>query len=320
MNKSSRPDGISPRILKDNNVNDFIEPLKYIFNLSLEQSVVPDQMKVAKVVPIYKKENTQIASNYHPISLLSIFNKLLEQIIYKCIYYFVDKYQVLHKHQFGFKKNHSTTQAVLEVVDKCYKNLDDGNKALGIYFDLQKAFDCINHDILLAKLENYGIRGSMHAWLQNYLYNRKQYTVVNNISSDTASIKYGVPQGSVLGPLLFLIYVNDISNVITDNSLKLFADDTNLFLFDKKLIELEKRANCCLEKMDTWFKCNKLSLNIDKTCYTLFASRAQDCNNSLNLFINGCNIKKTVSCKYLGLIIDEHLNGTCMWNVFTKNY
>ena len=306
VNKSSGADCISSRIIKDN-INDLVDPLKYIFNLSLEQSVVPDQMKIAKVVPIYKKDNAQVASNYRPISLLSILNKLLEQIVYKRIYGFVEKYQVLYKHQFGFRKNHSTTLAVLEIMDKCYKNLDEGKKVLGIYFDLQKAFDCISHDILLTKLENYGIRGPMHDWLKNYLHNRKQYTIVNNVSSNIASIKYGVPQGSVLGPLLFLIYVNDISTVIPDNSLKLFADDTNLFLFGKNLSELEQRANCCLEKMDIWFKSNKLSLNVDKTCYTLFTGRAPECNNSLNLLINGHCIKKAVSCKYLGLIIDERL-------------
>ena len=156
---------------------------------------------------------------------------------------FFEKNNILYNYQFGFRKNHSTSMALLEFVDECYVNLDKNNIILGIYFNFQKAFDTVNHDILLNKLYNYGIRGIMFNWIKNYLYNRKQYTVVNNVSSDVETINCGVPQGSVLGPLLFLVYINDISNVVTDSKLKLFADDTNLFIFGKNLTDVENKAN-----------------------------------------------------------------------------
>ena len=201
--------------------------------------------------------------------------------------------------------------ALLEVVDSCYKWLDEKEKVVGIYFDLQKAFDSVDHNILLHKLYNYGIRGSMYSWLQNYLHDRKQYTVVNAISSSIDNVVFGVPQGSVLGSFLFLIYINDIYRCVSGEKLKLFADDTNLLISGIDFSELEIKANACLQKMETWFVANKLSLNTEKTCYTVFASKLKsNAHVSLNLFINGKKIDKVTSCKYLGVIIDQALT----WN------
>ena len=162
--------------------------------------------------------------------------------------------------------------ALLEDIDSCYENFDKNNKVSGVFFDLQKAFDTVKHDILLDKLYHYGIRGPMHNWLSNYLSNRKQFTVVNGTSSGLHHIEWGVPQGSVLGPLLFLIYVNEINNAVGGEQLKLFADNTNLFIFDSDISKLVTRANKCLKNMEVWFYANKLSLNVDKTCYALFFS------------------------------------------------
>ena len=307
-NKACGPDGVGAQLIKDN-CNLFLEPLIFLFNLSLLKGVVPDSLKVAKVIPIFKKGDVHLPSNYRPISLLSIFNKLLEKIVYKRLYSFLDKNQILYKNQFGFRKKHSTAMALLEVIDLCYQNFDINNKVLGIYFDLQKAFDTVDHNILLHKLYNYGIRGVLYEWLKNYLTNRKQYTVVNNTSSKIGNIVCGVPQGSVLGPLLFLIYINDISNAVGGELVKLFADDTNLFMFGSNLSVLESQANVVLKKMELWFIANKLSLNADKTCYTLFSrQKSQDLNSQyLKLYINNQLISKVSSCKYLGVIIDETL-------------
>ena len=206
-NKSCGHDSINPRIIKDYK-HYLCIPLSYLFNASLKNGVVPDKFKLAKVVPLFKKGEHNSTSNYRPISLLNIYNKLFEKLIYKRLYSFFEKNNILYNYQFGFRKNHSTSMALLELVDECYANLDKNNIILGIYFDLQKAFDTVNHDVLLNKLYNYGIRGIMFNWIKNYLYNRKQYTVVNNISSDVETINCGVPQGSVLGPLLFLVYIN----------------------------------------------------------------------------------------------------------------
>ena len=160
--------------------------------------------------------------------------------------------------------------ALLEVIDNCHKNIDDNKKVLGIYFDLQKAFDTVDHKILLHKLYNYGIRGFMYVWLKHYLTNRQQFTFINGTSSSLRGISCGVPQGSVLGPLLFLIYINDISNCLPENNLRLFADDTNLFLSCDSFMQLENKANECLYNMQQWFKSNKLSLNYEKNMLYYF--------------------------------------------------
>ena len=303
-NKSAGPDGISAKLLKEN-ADLFCVPLCHLYNLSLNTGVVPDKFKIAKVIPIFKKDDICKVSNYRPISLLSIFNKLLEKIVYKRVYNFFEKNNILHKFQFGFRKNHSTSLALLDVIDSCYKNLDVNNIVVGIFCDLQKAFDTVNHSILLSKLYSYGIRGMMFNWLKDYLHNRKQFTVVNNVSSTIDYVTCGVPQGSVLGPLLFLVYMNDIHNAVPDNDLKLFADDTNLFLFGPDLKSIECQANISLQNLDMWFKANKLSLNVDKTFYTIFNKTIKYNNATLNLVINGQVINKVNSCKYLGVYLDS---------------
>ena len=313
-NKSCGPDGISPQLIKDNSEY-LCEPLAYLFNLSLTHGVVPDNLKIAKVVPIFKKGDVHLTSNYRPISLLSIFNKLLEKLVYKRLYGFFEKNHVLYSHQFGFRRNHSTSMALIEVIDSCYENLDKNYKGIGIHFDLQKAFDTVDHQILLHKLYNYGVRGIMYNWIKDYLTNRKQFTAVNNVSSTLGDIVCGVPQGSVLGPLLFLIYINDISIAVPDEKLKLFADDTNLFIFGSDWSVVEKRANICLKKMEKWFIANKLSLNAEKTCYTAFSCRSKQPTPLLDLYINNQKLVKVDSCKYLGVIIDDSLK----WDLHIDN-
>jgi len=241
-----------------------------------------------------------------------VFNKLLEKIVYRRLFTFLSKTNALYKFQFGFRKNHSTSLALLDVLDSCYKNIDANNKVIGIFLDLQKAFDTVQHHILLTKLHNYGIRGVMHNWLKNYLQNRKQFTVVNNVSSNIGSVTCGVPQGSVLGPLLFLIYMNDISNAVPGKDVKLFADDTNVFIYGPNLTVVEYEANDCLKKLECWFNANRLSLNIEKTCYAIFnCSRPITPEVTLNLVINNQQINKVSNCKYLGVFIDEAFH----WNV-----
>jgi len=160
--------------------------------------------------------------------------------------------------------------ALLDVVDGIYQSLDDGNFVAGMYFDLQKAFDTVDHDILINKLDNYGIRGIMLDWFKNYLTNRSQFTSINQHCSSVTSVKCGVPQGSVLGPILFLIYMNDITNSVACSNIKLFADDTNMFVAAKSINELNVNCNIYLHDLNEWFLANKLSPNVSKTCFTLF--------------------------------------------------
>ena len=191
--------------------------------------------------------------------------------MYNRVYSFVETHDILYKNQYGFRRKHSTVLAMVELVDTIYQNLDQNKYVLGIFLDLQKAFDTVDHDILLYKLYRYGIRGTALHWFKSYLKNRQQYTIVNEHSSKLCSIKTGVPQGSIIGPLLFLLYVNDIKDVVDSNRLKLFADDTNLFLYNSDLQCLIRNANEELQALYQWLLANKLSLNITKTCYSIFA-------------------------------------------------
>jgi len=304
-NKAPGNDNINPKILKA--IAYFIvDPLAHIFNLSFLLGAIPDSLKIAKVIPVYKKGAKTSPGNYRPISLLSIFDKIMEKLMYKRVLNFLEQNKVLYNYQFGFRKNHSTSLAVMEVLDYIYQHSDNHEITLGIYIDLQKAFDTIDHSILLMKLQNYGVRGTVLQWFYNYLNKRQQYTVLPNYESETDVIKYGVPQGSVLGPLLFLIYVNDIQYAAPDSKIKLFADDTNIFFSDSDPEKLFSVANLNLTKLCEWFTANKLHLNLDKTCYSIFGQDIKD-SSTIRLYVNRVIIPRVESCKYLGIIIDSKL-------------
>jgi len=303
--KSPGPDNITPKLLKA--IKDEIsDPLLYLFNLSFSSGIVPNLLKTAKVIPVYKKGDKSIVSNYRPISLLSIFDKILEKLMYSRLYNYLCANNILSDNQFGFRRNHSTCLALINVMDDIYEHIDSNDKVLAIYLDLQKAFDCIDHNILLYKMNHIGIRGTVYNWFKNYLYNRIQYVTVNGVNSDFSTLKCGVPQGSVLGPLLFLLYVNDVGNSVPNIPVKLYADDTNLFIYGKTTDILINDAQSGLTKLIKWFSDNKLSLSVDKTCFSAFG--VPDCDkNKLKLKINNDDIKQVKSTKYLGIIIDSNL-------------
>ena len=206
--------------------NEIVKPLAIIFNMSLSNGIVPDELKIAKVVPIYKKENPEIFGNYRPVSVLPCISKILERIVYNCL----SKNELLYKKQYRFRTNHSTYMAVVDFINDVSKATDDGMNTVGIFMDLSKAFDTTDHNILLAKLYHYGFRGVSQKWFENYLTCRKQFVSYNSGKSGNEDIKCGVPQGSILGPLLFILFMNDIC--YTSKLLKtiLFADDTTWFL------------------------------------------------------------------------------------------
>ena len=179
-NKSPGPDNIGPKLLKYF-LTDIVNPLVYIFNLSLTSGCFPQSLKTAKVIPLYKKGKRSNPSNYRPISLLSIFDKLLEKLMYKRLYSFLHKNSFLYNYQFGFRKYHSTALALVELTDSLYSHLDNHQTIIGMYFDLQKTFDTVDHEILLTKLYNYGVRGPINDWFRDYSTNRKQFVAIGDI-------------------------------------------------------------------------------------------------------------------------------------------
>jgi hypothetical protein len=305
LNKAPGIDGISSNILKQT-ASLIAQPLAHIYNMSFTQAIVPDKLKIAKVIPIYKKKEKTSPGNYRPISLLSIFNKLLERLMYNRLYSFLTNNNILYDYQFGFRNKHSTILAIIEIVDNIREQLDKGNSVLGIYLDLSKAFDTVIHDTLLHKLSHYGIRGHANLWFKSYLKDRTQFTYVNNTLSRSKKMYVGVPQGSVLGPLLFLIYVNDIARSVQNAKTRLFADDTNLFFSGKCIKQLQNEANIALSSLQEWFVANKLTLNVEKTCFSMFTNKKMVPNVTLNL--NGKEISRVAVAKYLGMYLDENLN------------
>ena len=247
------------------------KPLMYLFSMSLENGIFPDSLKLAKVTPLFKNGNAEDINNYRPISVLPCFSKILERIMYNRLYKYLTKEKILYSKQFGFQKGHSTDHAILKLTDQIYESFENNQYTLGVFIDLSKAFDTVDHSILIQKLELHGIKGLNLAWFKNYLTNRKQCIKIDeNTETDKERIQCGVPQGSILGPLLFLLYVNDLPN--SSNSLDpiMFADDTNLFFKHENIHTLFSTVNKELNNINEWSKANKLSLNVKKTKYSLF--------------------------------------------------
>ena len=305
VKKSAGPDDIPNSLLK-RIVGVIVCPLVHIFNLSLNTGRVPDKLKIAKVIPLFKKGDKQQVNNYRPISLLTALSKVLEKIVYTRTSEFLKKHNIFSNSQFGFRKKHSTTHAILSLLKKVSSSIDKYCHTVGIFLDFSKAFDTINHEILIHKLSHYGIRGKALEWFRNYLTDRKQFVSVNNHCSSTLHINCGVPQGSLLGPLLFIIYINDIQRSSNILSFILFADDSNLFYSHENVNQLLRTVNNELTQVTDWIKANKLSLNLQKTNFMLFSNRISELPGEItfdNTVLTGVS-----TCKFLGVFIDNKLS------------
>ena len=227
--------------------------------------------------------------------------------MYNRLIWYINENNILYNFQFGFREKHSAALALITLVDKISSALESGEFAIGLFLDFSKAFDTINYDILFMKMHHYGIRGCTLNWFKSYLSNRKQYVSYHNVCSSLKPIICGVPQGSILGPLLFLIYVNDIAFVSQSLFTVMFADDTNAIITHKNLSTLEEQCNSEMKKISNWVNANKLSLNVKKTQYMLFKGRKK-IGSGPNIIVNGAKIDRTDQSKFLGVIISDNLS------------
>ena len=309
--KSPGPNGIPVFLLK--RFKTFFSCwLAKLINLSFETGVFPDLLKFAKITPLHKKESKLDFHNYRPISLLSIYSKIFEKLIYSRVYAYLVKYDLISSKQFGFRSNHSCNHAIISLTEHVKKLLDEGHIVCGVFVDLEKAFDTVHHDILCDKLNAYGLRGKVNDLFKSYLSNRKQYVSLNGFDSSMEDIKCGVPQGSTLGPLLFLLYINDFRLCLTESSSGHFADDTFIIYNSKKLKTIETVINYELKQVIKWLRLNKLSLNAGKTELIFFHSNSNRNVNFDDIYINfnGIRLTPVDFVKYLGMFIDKFLN----WN------
>ena len=305
---SSGVDDIPITILKSS-IFYIAEPLAAIVNCSLNTGNFPNALKIARVTPIFKGGEKDCFQNYRPISVLPSFSKIFEKVVFNRLIAYFDSSKVICSNQYGFRKNHSTYMSLIDIYDKISMAADKSEFSIGIFIDLSKAFDTLNHNILLQKLEHYGIRGISLDWFKSYLSNRKQCVILNGVTSSLKSITHGVPQGSILGPLLFILYINDIVNCSDLLLFILFADDTNLFFSGNDIWKLKEIVNSELINVSNWFRANKLSLNTKKTKFILFGNKQiPDLVNKFSVSIDGYLLEQVQHTKFLGVFIDAKLN------------
>ena len=292
----------------------FIEnSLAFLFNTSIETSQFPYSWKVARVTPIFKDGDKTEKSNYRPISVLPVISRLFEKLVFDQLYQHMKENGLFSSDQSGFLRLHSTLTCLLKNTDDWYSCLDLGRLVGLVFIDLKKAFDTVDHDILCEKLQIYGVQQRELSWFRSYLSNRKQFCRVNGVASDIGDVEVGVPQGSCLGPLLFLIYINDLPLAVQGSTVSMYADDTSLCHQALNMTQLNGAINNDLRRLDTWLQGNKLSLNVAKTHAMLITTRQKrnvlkSTNQNLELNIRDNELDAVQKTKYLGVQIDFSLD------------
>ena len=291
-------------------------PICKLFNLCIEKSVFPDILKCGTVTPVFKSGDISLLSNYRPITVLILLSKIFEKALHSRLSSFLEKHSIISPCQYGFQKGKSTAEAIVNLTELIYGNLNSGDFNCTVFVDLKKAFDTVNHNILFLKLERYGIRGIALDFIKSYLRDRKCKVRIGEALSSDRITNIGIPQGSIVAPLLFVLYVNDLPNVSQLFHTILFADDTTLSTSDNDYSTLVDNVNRELDSVRTWTLVNRLSLNVSKTFYMIFANRPYNVEQYPVSFNNHA-ISCKQSGKFLGLSLDcnlnfgDHLNVIC---------
>ena len=283
----------------------FVHTVCDLVNASFQSGVFPEKLKVARVIPVYKRGDRENINNYRPISMLSFMSKIYEKLLYTRLIKFINNHNILYDLQFGFRTGTSTTDAISCLVEYLYEVINQKQYAINIFIDFSRAFDTVDRKILLRKLERYGVRGPALNLISDYFTNRKQYVQFNSCSSSVRPIDCGVVQGSVLGPLFFLLYINDLPKISKIFRTILFADDSTLSVKGSDLREVSNLCNVELVKLLDWTRSNRLCINISKTVFNVVSTRSTDC--TIHIQLDSQDIVRQDRVKFLGIILDDKL-------------
>ena len=309
-NKASGVDNLPSGLLKDCRYH-IAEPLSFILNLSMDTNTYPQNWKIAKVNPIYKKGSPSEPSNYRPISVLPVLSKILEHAVHTQLMDYLEKHNLITPYQFGYRKNQSTNDAATILVDDIREMVDNGQLVGAVFIDLSKAFDTLSHDMMLEKLSSYGIQNGELLWFTDYLFCRQQFVQIDGCCSDSNQVFAGVPQGSILGPLLFILYFNDVLDQLCQCKILMYADDTVLYYGNKEAIAIEHVLTNELKHLSDYFIKNELIINLNKgkTEVMLFGTskRLSMNRHDLAIYFGGHRITNTTSYVYLGHTLDQSL-------------
>ena len=315
-NKAAGLDRIPTRMIRDA-ITELTPSITYLVNKSIKDGKFPELWKIARVTPLHKSDDKLNVDNYRPISILPVLSKIMERVVYAQLTQFIDANNSLYHHQYGFRCGHSTVQAVAQLNNWTLQYMDQGKVVGSLFVDISKAFDSLNHKILLGKLASLGVSNQSLCWFKSYLSQRKQSVVINGSVSDSRLIQLGVPQGSILGPLLFNIYINSLPNATSDAKVILYADDAVLLCTGSTQHELKESLGLGFSQICNWYHDNKLTLNVKKTKLMVIGSK-----NSLVSFEDfrfepddNVAIDRVTSFKYLGVTTDEKWN----WKAHVRN-